>query len=208
MMSLTSELTTAPRAAADDHADGQRQRVRLRQERLELTEHWGAPPFARPARDAGTDPTIRRAQHRPAREHLEQPVDERRLRRVEPAARLRGTRPRPPGRSRGRAALARSRAATRSPRPCSELGRIHVALDRPGVDDLARSHPDLAEVDRLAGRGLLAGLLLELASGRSSRSSVSSGAPLGSDQAPVSRRDQIGPPGWATSTSTPSPARR
>ena len=33
-------------------------------------------------------------------------------------------------------------------------------------------------------------------------------APLGSDQAPESRRAQIGPPGWATSTSTPSSTRR
>ena len=33
-------------------------------------------------------------------------------------------------------------------------------------------------------------------------------APFGSDQAPPSRRDQIGPPGWAIRTSIPSSARR
>src|SRR3954454_8413222 len=40
------------------------------------------------------------------------------------------------------------------------------------------------------------------------RASPTLAAPLGIDQAPVSRRAQIGPPGWATSTSTPSPTRR
>ena len=144
-----------------------------------------------------------------AREHLEQPVDEARLRGVEPAARLRGTDPGHPVDLGHLEAMAGPRGPLDLRDHAHELGRVHVPLERPGVHDLARSHPDLAEVDRLAGRRLLAGLLLELAAGRiEQRPRRRSVRPWEATRRPVSRRDQIGPPGWATSTSTPSPARR
>ena len=123
-----------------------------------------------------------------------EPVDERDLGGLEPAPRLVRIEPADPVDLREHLAPARSRRPLHLERVRQRRRRVQVALDRPGVDDLAALLDDRAERD---GRGRRvdrrAGLLRELAPSDPSVGSAPSGSPFGIVQSPRSRLGEIRP---------------